>query len=365
MKCEACGIELKKGSKFCSECGQRIDETSASKTKIGIDAEQFKTFSANAAKRGGEALKKAGVVISQKASEVKDAAVDVKEDITAKLTELDRMLESSITEYNDTYTLMNDKGMQLYIQRCMAVDTISNVECLINSIANRPKSFDTDFDEININRKSFTDACEFAEKEVQAARAAAASAGAGLAASASVAFLAPTAAMWIATTFGVASTGTAISTLSGAAATNAALAWLGGGALAAGGKGVIGGKALIALAGPVGWTIAGATLLTSILLFTKNKTKLNKEKHEEIEAVKRNTEIVRKMDLQLLTLLNQTTEIRNELTIQYRECLRLFRGDYSSFAEEDKLRLGGLVNLTKALSVLYGKQIDQEVKEEI
>ena len=39
-----------------------------------------------------------------------------------------------------------------------------------------------------------------------------------------VAALGPTAAMSIATTFGVASTGTAISTLSGAAATNAALA---------------------------------------------------------------------------------------------------------------------------------------------
>ena len=40
-----------------------------------------------------------------------------------------------------------------------------------------------------------------------------------------LATLGPTAAMGIATTFGVASTGTAISALSGAAATNAALAW--------------------------------------------------------------------------------------------------------------------------------------------
>ncbi len=41
----------------------------------------------------------------------------------------------------------------------------------------------------------------------------------------------PAAAMAIATTFGTASTGTAIAdTLFGAAATNAALAWLGGGA---------------------------------------------------------------------------------------------------------------------------------------
>lgn len=45
-------------------------------------------------------------------------------------------------------------------------------------------------------------------------------------------------AMTLATTVGVASTGTAISTLSGAAATNAMLAWFGGGSLAAGGGGM-------------------------------------------------------------------------------------------------------------------------------
>ena len=97
-----------------------------------------------------------------------------------------------------------------------------------------------------------------------------------------MAFMAPTAAMWIATTFGTASTGAAISTLSGAAATNAALAWLGGGALAAGGGGMAGGTAFLALAGPVGWSIAGATLLSSILIFTAKKTKLNNQKNEEI-----------------------------------------------------------------------------------
>jgi hypothetical protein len=47
------------------------------------------------------------------------------------------------------------------------------------------------------------------------------------------------------TTFGVASTGTAISTLAGAAATKAGLAALGGGALSAGGAGIAGGMALL------------------------------------------------------------------------------------------------------------------------
>lgn len=46
-------------------------------------------------------------------------------------------------------------------------------------------------------------------------------------------------------TYGAASTGTAISALSGAAATNATLAWLGGGSLAIGGGGMAAGTAVI------------------------------------------------------------------------------------------------------------------------
>lgn len=54
-----------------------------------------------------EYAKKACVIISEKAGEIKESAVDIKADIEEKLYELDRMLESSITEYNDAYTLMN------------------------------------------------------------------------------------------------------------------------------------------------------------------------------------------------------------------------------------------------------------------
>ena len=218
-----------------------------------------------------EKAEDATVKMKSKASDAKDKVVDVKDDIADKLTKLDRMLEDSVTEYNDAYTLMNDKGVKLFVERSRAVDSISFVEGFVNSIANKPKSFDADFKEIMSDRKQFTEACDFAERELMDARKAAAGAGAGLAAGASVAFMAPTAAMWVATTFGTASTGAAISTLSGAAATNAALAWLGGGALAAGGNGIAGGTAFLAMAGPVGWSIAGATLLSSILVLSVKK----------------------------------------------------------------------------------------------
>lgn len=304
-----------------------------------------------------EKAAKAGELIGNKAIEIKDSAVAMKDDITDKLTELDRMLESSITEYNNAYTLMNDKGVQLLIERTRAVDTISLVESLVNSIANRPKSFDAEFKEIKLERDSFLNTCDFGQRELQAARDAAGGAGAGIAAGASVAFMAPTAAIWVATTFGTASTGTAISALSGAAATNAALAWLGGGALSAGGGGVVAGNALLAMAGPIGWTIAGATLLTSILLFTSKKNKLNKQKNEEIEAVKNNTIRIKEMDVQIKTILDETSMIRDGLNSSFAHCLPMYAKDYATFTDEQKQQLGALVNQTKALSALFGRTV--------
>lgn len=329
-----------------SKISLRSIKDAAVKSASSIDLESAK-----------EKAVRAGEIIGGKAQEIKDSALAMKEDIADKLTELDRMLESSITEYNDAYTLMNDKGLQLFVERTRAVDTIGFVESLVNSIANRPKSFDAEFEEIRLERDSFLNTCDFGQRELRAAREAAGGAGAGIAAGASVAFMAPTAAMWVATTFGTASTGTAISALSGAAATNAALAWLGGGALSAGGGGIVAGNALLAMAGPIGWTIAGATLLTSILLFTSKKAKLNKQKNEEIEAVKNNTEKVREIDAQIKQLLDETSAIRTGLAASCTSCLPLFGKDYSVFSEEQKRSLGALVNQTKALSALFGKTI--------
>lgn len=338
--------------------------------KAGIEKVDVGAIKENAGKAGDimkQAAGKAGAAIKEEASDLKDKAIQTKDDIEEKITELDRMLEESITEYNDAYTLMNDKGVRLFVERNRAVDSIDNVKNLVNSIANHPKDFDADFEVIESNRKQFRDSCEFADKELQAARTAAGGMGAGMAAGASVAFMAPTAAMWIATTFGTASTGAAISTLSGAAATNAALAWLGGGAVAAGGGGMAAGNALLALAGPVGWTIAGATLLTSIVLFAKKRMKLNKEKNEEIESVKRNIEIIREMDGEIKALLDRTADIRTGLNTLYTSCLSSFGSDYQALSDEQKQELGALVNNTLTLSATLEENVapvEIEIKPE-
>ncbi len=118
------------------------------------------------------------------------------------------------------------------------------------------------------------------------------------------------------------------------------------------------GNALLALAGPIGWSIAGATLLTSIILFAKKRTKLNKQKNEEIESVKKNTEKVREIDAKISTILDQTVRIKKGLDDACISCMTMFGKDYLSFDDRQKQALGSLVNDTKALSAMFGKGVE-------
>ena len=188
---------------------------------------------------------------------------------------------------------------------------------------------------------------EYKKAEVKAAGQGAAGVGAGVA----VAALGPTAAMGIATTFGVASTGTAISALSGAAATNAALAWLGGGALAAGGGGMAAGSAFLALAGPVGWTIAGLSIIATGLMFFKSKS--DKERLENVYTLISNRD-VKSYELAIVELSERIVRIIDEAK-KLGEAIRrieTFGTDYSQMTEAQQFELGAYVNLMEAATML-------------
>jgi hypothetical protein len=271
---------------------------------------------------------------------------------------LDDKLQSSIESYNTQYALMSDKGARLYTQRERTIDLLQNVENLINSIANHPKEFDKDIKEIISSKQTFTNTCDYARMELDAAKKSAIGAGAGVTGGMAVASVTPSVAMWIATTFGTASTGTAISTLSGAAATNAALAWLGGGTLAAGGGGMAMGNAFLAMAGPIGWGVAGATLLTSVVLFANKKVKLSKQKKEEIESVIANTEKLKDADIRMKALLDKTETLRDSVNVKYSECLVSYGKNYLVIAEEKQMQLGTLVNIAKSLAASLGEGVE-------
>ena len=83
---------------------------------------------------------------------------------------LNDVLRTAIDGYNDAYTVMNDNGVTLYRERIRAVDLILHIEDLVNSIANHPKEFDTEIQEIKTQRQSFTEVCDYAREELETAR---------------------------------------------------------------------------------------------------------------------------------------------------------------------------------------------------
>lgn len=168
---------------------------------------------------------------------------------------------------------------------------------------------------------------------------------------AGVATLGPTAAMGIATTFGVASTGTAISSLSGAAATNAALAWLGGGALAANGGGMAAGSALLALSGPVGWTIAGLAFASSGILFWK--TKKDKEAIEKLFLLI-NERDQRKYALAISDMRERREKVKKDTGILNDAIKQIgtFGTDYTKMTEMQQDLLGNFYNNMQASAAL-------------
>lgn len=223
--------------------------------------------------------------------------------------------------------------------------SLSNIQELFDAIRNVPSDKKLEYEKFKEIRLNWKLQAEKIESDYKAAIVKNAGAGAaGIGAGVAVVALGPTAAMGIATTFGVASTGTAISALSGAAATNAALAWLGGGALIAGGGGMSAGNAFLALAGPVGWAIAGVALLASGLMLWKYMD--DKRRVEDIFTLISKRDI-RFYELAIVELNERISRIisESELLNKAISKIKTFGTDYDKMTEAQQYELGSYVNL--------------------
>lgn len=253
--------------------------------------------------------------------------------------------EAAAKKINQKINVLGKHSSTLYT-------SLTTIQSLFDRIRNVPEENMLKYEELKAIRVSWKNqaekiALEYKKAEVKAAGQGVAGLGAGVA----VAALGPTAAMGIATTFGVASTGTAISTLSGAAATNAALAWLGGGALTAGGGGMAAGNAFLAFTGPVGWTIAGIAAFASGMMFIKAKS--DKERLENIYTLISKRDI-KSYELAIVELSERITRIV-DATGKLNEAvtkIETFGTDYTQMTEEQQYELGAYVNFMEASTML-------------
>jgi hypothetical protein len=253
--------------------------------------------------------------------------------------------EAAVKETNDKIGELGFKTSDLY-------DKLTSIQDLFDAIRNMPSDEKLEYERLKNIRLDWKQQAEKIENDYDKAALKEAGAGAGGAAlGVGIVALGPTAAMGIATTFGVASTGTAFSTLSGAAATNAAVAWLGGGALAAGGGGMAAGEAFLALAGPVGWSIAGVAIVGSGILFLKSQN--DKKKLEKIFVLISERD-EKRYKLATVELEERIDRIVKEATLLYRAIsdIKTFGLDYSQMTEQQQYALGSYINLMNSSTQL-------------
>ena len=217
---------------------------------------------------------------------------------------------------------------------------------MIQNIPNEEKIRYEELKQIRLNWKKQVDEItkKYEEIKKEGSNVAGGVAGVGVGAGVAVATLGPGVAMGIATTFGVASTGTAISALSGAAAMNAGLAWIGGGALAAGGGGMAAGEAFLALMGPIGLAIAGVGVIAGGLLFWKNK---NDQKCLENLFIRISNRDLKSFELAINELNDRIKQIDNG-NIELKFAIRVIPNlglDYNKMTEEEQQELKKYIHL--------------------
>ena len=268
-------------------------------------------------------------------------------------------LRESLATHETVRKEVEQASVRLFEQRQRAVvKVVEPIAEYVNQLANSPREFDRSVREYRIEVDRFENAVHRIETE--AARSAAIGSGTGVAgatAGVGLAAFGPSVAMAVATTFGTASTGTAISALSGAAAANAALAWLGGGALAVGGGGMAAGNALLALAGPVGWTIGGVALAGSgIYLHYRNGELARRAAQERVRA-EGEIRSLRTASREIEGLA-ASTKTHTDGTLAALGWLRdNAPNDYRQFDRGQKERLAALVNHVRSLGELLRKEV--------
>ena len=268
-------------------------------------------------------------------------------------------LNGSVEEHEVVRKQVARASVQLFQQRQRAVvEVIKAVEDYVNLIANSPKEFDRSVTQFRFEVNRFSGTVQRLDTEgARTPTIGSATGTAGIAAGVGVAALGPTAAIAIATTFGTASTGTAISALSGAAATNAALAWLGGGAVAAGGGGMAGGSALLALAGPLGWGIGGTALVGSGLYLNSRNKRYAREATEQRIKVEGEVRSL-KTALKDIEGLFERTEEHVKGCLDELAWLKGHSGsNYQRLSQGQKERLTALINHVRALSELLNREV--------
>lgn len=284
------------------------------------------------------------------------------------------MLESSLNNrrayLGDLVFRIETDAKTLYEARKQSVKLIQNVCSSVRKIQNCPAFILAGSERAKNNVSRFTDAWDLELEGLNGnpqdpqykSKAVSVLGATGVLVGSVTASIGPSTLMALATTFGTASTGTAIASLSGAAASNAALAWIGGGALATGGAGTAGGAFILSMFGPIGFGVAGLSIIgSSIISRSRNDKQIKKimtsidEYHSAILQLDRMESSYLQVSSQLKELLLETLTMNKDILQESFFLLNDNSDYYSTSFPKEKLVL--IVSRIKLLAKVTNEEI--------
>lgn len=242
-------------------------------------------------------------------------------------------------EYRKCYREALSSAEALLDIRHEAVQILHECEAYLQKVTDHPYKYDLKSRKVNKDFQEF-------EKKLKNYKEHKSKAGFLLGTGVTV--LGPNVMLAAATTFGMASTGTAISSLGSAAAVNAAFAWLGVGALTAGGAGILGGQVLLALAGPAGIAVAASCSAAAGLLTAANKGKAQRTE-ADTAALKSEITRLRGVKKRVEALQAETVSLNRLVKKELDELKALKKQEYSSFSGTEAKKLATMMNNGQSL----------------
>lgn len=344
--------DVAKGAgKIANDAGKLAGDAGKMTAAVAGSVAQFAAVASGEVSKAADSMAKGTVSIAKNVKDSADKVDLFNSKLRAKAVE---DYNNAVERYENVSDDLAKSTQALYDLRKIAIVHVKYVEQHINQLANTPKEFAVELHKINTEVTTFENKEDEIKEAEKQAKAAEGGSGAGATLSAlgiAVATMGPTAAMGVATTFGVASTGTAISALSGAAANSAALAWLGGGGMSVG-------TAFLGLAGPVGWTIAGVAGAAAIGsgIYANHK---NKETADKLLLERQNVEVlIRKFNVKNAEVAALTEATQTQIDGVQRANAAVTGADYSQFSHEEKMQAGLLVNMTLTLAQMINKELE-------
>ncbi len=297
---------------------------------------------------GGSAALRIGKSVKAKsdydqAEYVNSKAYNIQKKAADGLNECRKNCGTALGTLGETKILVLDEGIKPFVKEFEKLNHIS----LSKSAG------------LNELQKIVLDKASFAQlKEIQGmATSIATGAGAGAIAGATTAF----GAYGAASTFALASTGTAISSLSGAAATNATLAFFGGGAIKAGGLGMIAGGYVLGglIAGPalaVFGSMVGAKASAALDDAYSNLAQAREYAQEMSVASTACIGIRKRSDMftRFLLQLNATFE---PLVYEMTQIIKTKGADYRKFSKGEKEVVAEAMTLAGAIKAVIDTPI--------